>query len=300
MKKRAVIVGVNDYSVQGYNSLNYCVADASSVYHLLRDAFLFDPADIYYLTDAKATSSSIRQCLKYVLSQSEAGDVVCFYYSGHGGRNAHPSDPTQMYETIIPYSGQHISDHEIYTAADALQPSFTNFTVVLDSCHSGGMHDEAEMAKRARTPMFSPQLIGQLTQCKTVFPCGICLAPKDRGVLANNIKKSTAQNTGVVVEEDNTRRLVKQSKSTLIAASSAAETAQEHSAIGHGLLTQSFLDLVNASNFQINHQSLIDDLAFRVNALMAKHFPGETQTPQLRGQQNRMEENFLEGWNDSR
>lgn len=300
MTKRAVIVGVNDYSVQGYNSLRFCVSDAASFYHLLQDAFLFDPQDMFYLVDANATSSRIRRTLRYVLTISQPGDVVCFYYAGHGGRTPHPSNPSQMYETIIPYSGQHISDHEIFAAADSLQPAFVNFTIILDSCHSGGMHDESERARRRRSPGFSPELISQLVQCTTLFPCGICLPPQSRQTLANNITGVSARNAGVVVEEDTNRRLIRESKSILIAACTAAETAQELETINHGLLTKSFLDLVNASNFQIDHRGLIDDLTTRVRALMNQHFPGETQSPQLRGQENRMDESFLEGWHDSR
>jgi hypothetical protein len=119
-------------------------------------------------------------------------------------------------------------------------------------------------------------------------------------VLDNNIRSVTTRNTGVVVEEDNTRRLVRQAKSTLIAASSAAEVAMETEILGHGLLTKSFLDLVNASNFSVDHHHLIDSLTTSVAALMTRHFPGQRQTPQLRGQANRMEQNFLEGWRDSR
>lgn len=162
------------------------------------------------------------------------------------------------------------------------------------------MHDESESAKLVRSPAFSPELQQQLMQCTTLFPCGICLPPRSRQVLTNNITRVSSQNTGVVVEEDTNRRLLKESKSTLIAASSAAETAQEHPAIKHGLLTKSLLDLVNASNFQIDHRSLIDELTTRVRAMMTQHFPGKTQSPQLRGQENRMEEGFLQGWRDSR
>ena len=300
MTKRAVIVGVNDYSVQGYSNLRYCVADAASVYHLLRDAFLFEPQDMFYLTDANATSTRIRQAVRYVLSQSQTGDVACLYYSGHGGRTAHPAQPTQMYETIIPFSGQHISDHELFAAADTLAPSTVNFTIILDSCHSGGMHDESERARRVRSPAFSPELIAQLIQCRTLFPCGICLPTASRQVLAGNITRVSARNAGVVVEEDANRRLVAQAKSTLIAASAAAETAQEHEKVGHGLLTKALLDLVNQSNFLIDHIGLIGELTNRVAALMALHFPGEKQSPQLRGQDNRMDEDFLLGWRDCR
>jgi Caspase domain len=300
MTKRALIVGVNDYSVQGYRSLRFCVPDAASMYYLLRDAFLFDPQDMFYLVDSNATSERIRQTLRYLLTQSQPGDAVCFYYSGHGAQQPNPADSSQMYETIIPYSGQHISDHEIFRAADSLEQSVVNFTIILDSCHSGGMHDESEQAQRARSPDFSATLISQLSSCRTLYPCGICLPPPDRQVLAGNIRQVIARNAGVVVEEDASRRLIQQSKSTLIAASSAAETAKEHEAVGHGLLTKSFLDIVNASNFQTDHRSLIDQLTTRVAALIARHFPGKTQSPQLRGQANRMEETFLEGWRDCR
>lgn len=298
--KRAVVVGVNDYSVQGYNNLRFCVADAAAMYHMLVDAFSFAPQDIYYLTDGAATSTQIRQALRYCVTQSQPGDVICFYYSGHGARTPHPAVPTQMFETIIPFSGQHISDHEIYCLADSLNPSAVNFTIILDSCHSGGMHDESEIARRARSPQFSADLTQRLSQCRTLLPCGICLPPANRSVMDNNIRSVTARHAGVVVEEDSTRRLVQQAKSTLIAASSAAQVAMETEAVGHGLLTKSFLDLVNASNFSVDHNALIDSLTTSVAALMTKHFAGQQQTPQLRGQANRMGENFLEGWRDSR
>jgi hypothetical protein len=300
MTKRAVIVGVNDYSVQGYNNLRFCVADAASMYHLLRDAFGFDPQDMFYLTDARATSSRIRQALRYCVSQSQPGDVICFYYSGHGGRTPHPSNPAQMFETIIPYSGQHISDHELFSLADTLEHSVANFTMILDSCHSGGMHDEAERARRARSPAFSAELVQALTQCRTMVPCGICLPPAQRNALDGNIRRVTARNAGVVVDEDTSRRLVQNAKSTLIAASSAAQVAMEHETIGHGLLTKSFLDLIDTCPYTITYDTLITELTSKVNALMTTHFPGETQTPQLRGQANRMEDDFLNGWRDCR
>jgi hypothetical protein len=139
-----------------------------------------------------------------------------------------------------------------------------------------------------------------LTQCKTFLPCGISVPIGDRLALLNNITQATQVAQGVVLQEAADRRLIKQAHSTLIAASSPAQTAQEHESVGHGLLTKAWLDLVNASNFMINHTDLIQELGKRVTALMATHFPGASQTPQLRGQMNRMEEDFLAGWRDSR
>ena len=51
MAKHALVVGINDYSVQsqlssqqvglGWPQLNFCIADADSMYHLLIESFGF-------------------------------------------------------------------------------------------------------------------------------------------------------------------------------------------------------------------------------------------------------------------
>ena len=63
---------------------------------------------------------------------------------------------------------------------------------------------------------------------------------------------------------------------------------------GHGYLTKALLDLVNSSNFRITYTRLIEELVNRVSQLS-----GNIQHPTLRGQQARMENIFLEGWNTS-
>ncbi|RIE00620.1 caspase family protein [Cohnella faecalis] len=125
-----------------FSNLKCCVPDAQAVYHLLVDAFLFDPSQIWVYLDSKATSSNIRQAIRYMLSISEPGDVACLYFSGHGGLHSITADT--YYQTIIPYSGSYISDWDLALAAESLEPSKVNFTVILDSCQSGGMHEESE------------------------------------------------------------------------------------------------------------------------------------------------------------
>lgn len=101
MTKRGVIVGINDYSVQGFNDLSGCIRDADAMYHLLVDAFLFDPSQLFLYKDADASSSNILRALNYILNVSEPGDVACLYYAGHGG--LHPDEPAgTFYQTIIP------------------------------------------------------------------------------------------------------------------------------------------------------------------------------------------------------
>src|SRR5271154_5230880 len=150
MAKRALVAGINNYS--NWNSggtiggltlsapnLSYCNADADSFAQVLKDGFLFD--DVTLLKDSQATSSAVTSGIKSLLAASTAGDVMCFYFSGHGGRISETtgSSSTRYHETIIPYDTTMISSMDIASIADSLPPSEVNFTLVFDSCNSGGM-----------------------------------------------------------------------------------------------------------------------------------------------------------------
>lgn len=291
MTKRAVVVGINDYSVQGFNNLGGCVRDAQAVYHLLVDAFLFDPSQIWLYTDSRATSSNIRQAIRYMLSISEPGDVACFYYAGHGG--LHPISGGAYYQTIIPYAGSFITDWDLETAAAALMPSVVNFTVILDSCHSGGMHQESENDVAVRSIRYAGEFIEKLVSSMLkIIPFGVTVpAPQAYGNNVSNVQKK--ENGLLSMDEDPNQLFIPQAKSTLLAACRWDEYAGETPS--HGYLTQALLDLVNQSNFLMDHRKLHQQLVDRVRQLA-----GPKQTPQIRGQQNRMEEDFLLGWRDCR
>jgi hypothetical protein len=305
MTKRAVVVGIDDYSIQGQPILQGCARDARAFYHMLVDAFSFEPANIYTYLDTKATSDAIRGALAYCLAKSEPADVVCFYFSGHGGRLPHPTKAGEFYETIVPAAGQWISDQEMYLAADRLEQSVVNFTIVLDSCHSGGMNEETDKAKAVKSVPFASSLIDRIVaQMRTLIPIGFCLAPADRAALANNVSNVHAAADGTIdLDEDPNKTLIKQAKTTLIAGCKATESsycAPSGAGFNDSLLTQGFLDIVNSSNFEINHDDLIAELIAKVGGYMTKYYPGESQTPQLAGQMNRMGEAFLAPWSDCR
>lgn len=307
MTKRAVVVGVNDYSAQGQPILHYCVSDAKSIYDLLINGLGFDQGQVLLYTDAEANRETIINALRTITLGGTPGDVACFYFSGHGARvSARPeqADCDKYYEAILPASGAWISDREIYQIADSLQPSFVNFTLILDSCHSGGIH-ESDAGEKCRTIPLSKDVTQAMVQyLKTVVPCGICIPP-DADVLDNNVRNvSTAADGTIMLDEDLNRALVPLSKSTLIAACEFNELSWEDSSLGHGLMTQAFLDIVNSSEFHITYLDLLNQLRARVgdyitSKILPSH-PGVTQVPHLRGQLNRMEEGFLEAWIDSR
>jgi hypothetical protein len=145
MVKRAVLAGINDYSQQNslppgwsVGNLQCCIADIKSMQDLLTGAFGFD--EVNTLVGVGATSrDAIMQALTAMLVASASGDVACFVYSGHGGRfPADTSNPNRYYESIIPASGSPITDLDVFKLADTLDQSTVNFTLLLDSCNSGG------------------------------------------------------------------------------------------------------------------------------------------------------------------
>jgi hypothetical protein len=310
MKKRYLAVGINDYTgidPSGRSNLGLCVADAQSIEELLVSAFGFDSAESQILTNNQATSANIRKALRTMLAKSEAGDVACLYYSGHGSRTA--ADPAQadcdlFYESILPASGAPITDRDLFQIADTLEPSYVNFTVILDSCHSGGMDQETDVPFKCRSPRLEDQLLERMVEfMRTLVPCGI-LIPPTSAVCSNNISNPTTNSGHLDLNEDPDKVFVDQAKTTLIAGCSFSELSWETG--GHGLLTKAFLDVINTGSFGITYLDMLDKL----RAIVGKDFSNlilpslsagapQSQTPQLRGQRSRMDEDFLEGFSTS-
>ncbi len=294
MSKRAVVVGVNDYSGQGslpsgwsVGNLSCCVADAQSMHDLLQSAFLFDQVTI--LTDAAASHDAIISAVQNMLSISAAGDVACFAYSGHGGRfPVDPNNPSRYYESIIPASGRVITDLDIYDMANFLDPSFVNFTLILDSCYSGGIHEDTPDSTIRSAAYTTDYLQVCEASMGTVIPCGVAMVPGSAD-FDGNVSGVVGQGNGIVCSIDDNKSLVPTSKSTVVAACRYDETATEQN--GHGALTQGLLDSVNQSNPSFNYLDLIDQLRTDLQSNL-----GVTQSPTLLGQENRQSEVFLAPW----
>jgi hypothetical protein len=312
MTKRAVVVGIDDYTgidPTGETNLSACVADAQSVSNLLMWSFGFDPADITLLLDGAATRAAVLSALRDMVDRSEAGDVAFFYFSGHG--TLIPDDPhdftcEKFYEVICTATFPFLSDKDLWSVADSLQQSAVNFTVMLDSCHSGGMSQELDAVSKYRSIPFGSELQQRVAQyLTTLVPVGIGL-PSDTDACDYNVSSVYVTDDGILqCDEDPSRIFLDQAKMTLIAGSRFWELSYESG--GHGLLTRALLDTVNSSNFEISYTDLMTSLQLTVDAYFADEIlstltPGypSSQTPQLRGQSNRMEEGFLQAWMDCR
>lgn len=145
-RKLALLVGINQYSSE-INLLNGCLTDVEMQYELLRHRYGFKPSDILMLTDATSTKPSRGNILaafeEHLIKQAKPGDVVVFHYSGHGGlvTDPQPLDDKKLNGTLIPADftldkRNDIMGRTLFLLSSQIQTDL--FTMVLDSCHSGG------------------------------------------------------------------------------------------------------------------------------------------------------------------
>ncbi len=133
MVKRAFLVGLNIYP-DPRNNLNSCVADTLAFKSVLQSTYGFDPANIRLLHNQDATLDNVRSGLDALFAGAQAGDELVYFESSHGYR--YP-DGNTMVEVLCLYDG-FLKDTEFAQRTQSLPPDV--LTVVLDSCHSGGMN----------------------------------------------------------------------------------------------------------------------------------------------------------------
>ncbi|GLJ36609.1 hypothetical protein SUGI_0736110 [Cryptomeria japonica] len=144
MAKKAVLVGCNYPGTKA--ELKGCVNDVERMYRCLTDRFKFQKDNITVLIDTdenfrKPTGANIRKALLGLVGGAEPGDVLFFHYSGHGVRlpaETGDEDDTGYDECIVPTDMNLITDDDFREFVDKV-PSDCIFTIVADSCHSGGL-----------------------------------------------------------------------------------------------------------------------------------------------------------------
>ncbi|XP_050223420.1 metacaspase-9 [Mercurialis annua] len=153
-KRMAVLVGCN-YPNSNYK-LHGCINDVVAMRDVLVNRFGFDLSHIELLADAPAapgggsnlemmmpTGANIKKALDEMVGKAEPGDVLVFHYSGHGTRipSKWPGFPFRQDEAIVPCDFNLITDTDMRQLVNKL-PKGTSFTMISDSCHSGGLIDK--------------------------------------------------------------------------------------------------------------------------------------------------------------
>ncbi|CAN6346327.1 unnamed protein product [Urochloa humidicola] len=148
-EKRAVLVGINYPGTKA--ELKGCHNDVARMRRSLVDRFGFDESGIRVLVDdgsggPQPTGANIRRELARLVGDARPGDMLFFHYSGHGTRlpaETGQDDDTGYDECIVPCDMNLITDQD-FTELVRKVPQGCLFTIVSDSCHSGGLLDKTK------------------------------------------------------------------------------------------------------------------------------------------------------------
>ena len=145
MARKALLVGINDYAPAGAGGpdLRGCVNDVRDMATTLNALGIVpaSPGTMQILTDARATRSAILQGFQWLVRGAKKGDVLIFYYSGHGSyvADVNGDELDRRDETLCPHdfaTAGMIKDDDLRSLLSGLAAG-VNLDVILDSCHSG-------------------------------------------------------------------------------------------------------------------------------------------------------------------
>ena len=127
---RAVLVGIDEYEDPDVRSLQGCVNDVAMVRSLLKQFFAVPNRDIRVVVNRRATKAAILHRLRDMIARGQPGDVLVFYYSGHGSqvRDRNGDELTDgLDEIICPYDmdwdrGTYILDDDLDKIFSQLPP----------------------------------------------------------------------------------------------------------------------------------------------------------------------------------
>ncbi|NNE35673.1 MAG: caspase family protein, partial [Rhodothermales bacterium] len=136
--------GVEAVVSRKWRNLDGAANDVETIEAILKTRFGFE--EIHKLKNREATRDAIFAGITdWLVAPSKPGDVVVFYYAGHGSqvRNTESRESDGLDETIVPtdsWNGAHdIRDKELRDAFNALLAKGVTVTLIFDSCHSGSI-----------------------------------------------------------------------------------------------------------------------------------------------------------------
>jgi len=148
--RRALLIGSQTSGLRGANR---DVATMDAI--LAKRAF-----ERRVLTDENATRDGILDGFRALIRDTDLGDPVLLYYSGHGGRIGnprhrpdHPEEP-QHYACIVPFDHTRetfrgIFNSELSSFVAELSLRTSNITIILDCCHAAAMIKDETLRPKA-------------------------------------------------------------------------------------------------------------------------------------------------------
>jgi metacaspase-1 len=141
---RAVLVGIDEYARSDIPSLRGCVNDVALVRMLLKEHLGVPNEDIRVVVNQRATKENILLRLGATVDSAAPGDVVVFYFSGHGSqiRDRDGDELTDaLDELICPYDmdwdrGTYLLDDDLDALFASLPPDIL-LEAFFDCCFWG-------------------------------------------------------------------------------------------------------------------------------------------------------------------
>src|SRR5579871_3123882 len=141
-----------------WHNLEGAVNDAKAMRDLLTSPkFGFPPQNVRLVTEEQATHKGIVAAMREELvDKASRGDVVVFYYAGHGSQRLNSKKPPNYRDqTIVPYDANQLAydvrDKEIREIFNDAIKKGVLLTAIFDSCHSGAVARGIPVGKPAQT-----------------------------------------------------------------------------------------------------------------------------------------------------
>lgn len=150
----AVVIGISTYHDTRIPRLRYASADARSFHDWLVSPHGggYAPSRTKLLLDQKATGKEIKGALFVWLKQAIAEDIVVIYFAGHGSPDS-PDSPENIH--LLPYDADYgtieTTGFPMWDIETALKRYIKakRVIVIADACHSGGVGQPFDIARRA-------------------------------------------------------------------------------------------------------------------------------------------------------
>jgi hypothetical protein len=152
---RSVLVGVDVYERPDVPNLGGCVNDVALVRRILKQYFGVPNEDLRVVVNERATKANILHRLTHAVREAEPGDIVVFYFSGHGSQ-IRDRDGDELNDLLDEIICPHDMDWatETYILDDELDLLFSQIPhgvlleVFLDCCFWGAGPPELEAELR--------------------------------------------------------------------------------------------------------------------------------------------------------
>lgn len=155
-EKRALLIGINTYAPDkktaeakgsGWHNLSGALNDVDAMKAvLLIPSFGFERSNIAILKEEQASREGIIRGLNDFYLSCQPGDIVFFYFSGHGSKVKNSlAGPEEGFKdgAIVPYDAidgaKYIRDKELMPVFNKMLDKGVSLTIVYDCCYSGSL-----------------------------------------------------------------------------------------------------------------------------------------------------------------